>query len=126
MDIEEFKKKTTPRAKRSKLHPFRNDIFDLRENGYSFSQIAEYLANKGIAISVVRLSRFVKEQLQAKPPLEVNKQNKAAKPEEKPETTLIKGLSDYPSHDPRMITQILGSPVDLDELAKHAPKRKKP
>jgi len=25
-----------------------------------------------------------------------------------------------------MITQILGSPVDLDELAKHAPKREKP
>jgi hypothetical protein len=125
MDIEEFKKNTTPRAKRSKLHPFRNDIIDLRENGYSFSQIAEYLANKGLVISIVRLSKFVKEQVQTTPPLEVNQQ-KEAKPEERPETNLTKGVSDYPSHDPRMITQILGSPVDLDELAKHAPKRKKP
>jgi hypothetical protein len=34
--------------------------------------------------------------------------------------------TEYPPHDPRMIDQILGSTVDLDDLAKYAPKRKKP
>lgn len=34
--------------------------------------------------------------------------------------------TEYPAHDPRMIDQILGSTVDLDDLAKYAPKRKKP
>ena len=113
MDIQEFKGKTQPRAKRSKLRPFHNDIVDLRENGYSFSQIAEYLANQGLAISVVRISVYFKNQFKVSPP-EVN------------ETPTVKELSDYPAHDPRMITQILGSPVDLDDLAKYAPKRIKP
>jgi hypothetical protein len=126
MDIEEFKKNTTPRAKRSKLQPFRNDILDLRENGYSYSQITEYLANKGINISVVRLGRFIKEQMHASVQPEVKKQNKVATAGEKPESDIADGITDYPAHDPRAITQILGSPVDLDDLAKYAPKRNKP
>jgi hypothetical protein len=129
MDIEEFKKNTAPRAKRSKLQPYLNDIVDLRSDGYSYGQIADYLANKGVKVSVVRLSRFVKEQqnqIQAKPKPEAAKQKNDGTPEHKPGPGIPEGLSGYPPHDPRMISQILGSPVDLDDLAKYAPKRKKP
>jgi len=49
-----------------------------------------------------------------------------SQPPEEDEGEPDEEITEYPAHDPRLITQILSSRVDLDELAKYAPKRKKP
>lgn len=122
MDIEEFKKNNPPLAKRSRLHRFRDQILSLRDNGYSYSQIADYLAQNGVPVSSVWLGRFINKELAkrghtAGTAPQYNAAGSAAIPEAGQDPV------EYPAHDPRAITQILGSPVDLDELAKYAPKR---
>jgi hypothetical protein len=127
MDIDEFQQKTPPRAKRSKLLPFRSQILTLRDNGYAYGQITDWLATNGIVISPERLGRFIKDQQrllapERTQPLSLGSTALAAEPVSED----VKGETVYGDHDPRRISQILSSPVDLDELAKHAPKRKKP
>ncbi len=127
MDIDEFQQKTPPRAKRSKLLPFRSQILTLRDNGYAYGQIADWLATNGIVISPERLGRFIKEQQRLSTPESTGHISLvSARLEPVPVNEDVKGESVYGDHDPRRISQILSSPVDLDELAKHAPKRKKP
>ncbi len=95
------------------------------------SEIIKDLAESGLELSLVyfdtALKRIRKKRKTAKSksiqaasmPYPAT-QTKAADSENSEEKT------EYPAHDPRMIDQILGSTVDLDNLAKYAPKRKKP
>ena len=45
-DIDDFLKKVQPRGKRSKLNPFADEIFLLKEQHYTLDQICTYLFEK--------------------------------------------------------------------------------
>lgn len=62
MDIDEYKRKTQPKARRlSRLDPFRTQIFDLRESGYALDQIAEWLVANGLTITSEAIRKYVKK-----------------------------------------------------------------
>lgn len=62
MDADEFLKKVTPAAQRSRLAPFWNDITKLRENGCTLEQVCEFLAANGVQISIAGLSKYIKRR----------------------------------------------------------------
>lgn len=69
MDINEFVKQVKPRAKRSQLDPFKSQIFELREMGYSNGQIRDWLATNGIEVTQESVRKFVvtRESANAQP-----------------------------------------------------------
>lgn len=42
------------------LLPWRKDITELREKGFSYQDIANYMKSKGISVSYKTISRFLK------------------------------------------------------------------
>lgn len=62
MDANEFLKKVTPAAQRSRLAPFWNDITKLRENNCTLEQVCEFLAANGVQISIAGLSKYIKRR----------------------------------------------------------------
>lgn len=62
MDANEFLKKVTPAAHRSRLAPFWNDITKLRENNCTLDQVRDFLAANGVVISVAGLSNYIKRR----------------------------------------------------------------
>ncbi len=77
MDINEFVKQVKPRAKRSQLDPFRSQIFELRDLGYSNGQIRDWLATNEIEVTQESVRKFVvtRESANAQPD---NKEKAAA------------------------------------------------
>lgn len=63
MDVEEFVKQVQPRAKRSRLDPFKTQIFELKAKGYTNLQACEWLAANGVKVSAEGLRRFVKSRV---------------------------------------------------------------
>ena len=59
MDIDEFIKQVKPRAKRSQLDPFKDQIFQLKELGYANGQIRDWLATNGIEVTQESVRKFV-------------------------------------------------------------------
>jgi hypothetical protein len=59
MDINEFVKQVRPRAKRSRLDPFKNQIFELKELGYANWQIRDWLVTNGIEVTQESVRKFV-------------------------------------------------------------------
>ncbi|CNM03556.1 hypothetical protein [Yersinia pseudotuberculosis] len=45
--------------KRGQLLKFEKEIFELRNNGFSYRQIVEFLKNKGCKTSIPTVQRFV-------------------------------------------------------------------
>lgn len=66
MDIEEFAKGVHPRKKRSKLLPFREQIFALDLQGYTYPQIRDWLALNNVAVSMQMVHKFIAQE-KAKP-----------------------------------------------------------
>lgn len=62
MDANEFLKKVTPAAQRSRLAPFWNDITKLRGSGCTLEQVCEFLAANGVQISIAGLSKYIKRR----------------------------------------------------------------
>ncbi len=62
MDINEFEQKMAPKAKRSQLEPFAEQILALKNKGYANWQIREFLAGNGIKITVEGVRKFVKSR----------------------------------------------------------------
>lgn len=60
MDIAEFEKQFEPRAKRSRLEPFRAQILELKAKGYANDQVAQWLATNGVTISSEGVRIFTK------------------------------------------------------------------
>ena len=58
MDIDEFQQQNPPRAKRSKLEPFIDQIRALKTNGYANWQVCEWLATNDVKISVAGFRKF--------------------------------------------------------------------
>lgn len=62
MDIEEFAKKVKPRAKRSRLAPFRAQILELKEKGFVAWQIRDWLETNGVKVTRQAVSQFIRQQ----------------------------------------------------------------
>lgn len=62
VDIEEFAKQEAPTGKRSKLVPYREQIFALKNAGYAQIQIRRWLKLNNFIISVEGLRDFIKKQ----------------------------------------------------------------
>lgn len=65
MDIEEFEKRVQPSAKRSRLEPFRSQIFELKAKGYADWQVRDWLAANGLEISRQAVQQFFKKEAKA-------------------------------------------------------------
>ena len=65
MDIEEFEKRMKPSAKRSRLEPFRSQIFELKAKGYADWQVRDWLAANGLEVSRQAVQQFIKKREQA-------------------------------------------------------------
>ncbi len=78
MDIEEFEKRVQPSAKRSRLEPFRSQIFELKAKGYADWQVRDWLAANGLEISRQAVQQFFKKEAKAErvhaPPVSTNPQ----------------------------------------------------
>jgi hypothetical protein len=62
VDANEFLKKVTPAAQRSRLAPFWSDITKLRGSGCTLEQVCEFLAANGVQISIAGLSKYIKRR----------------------------------------------------------------
>lgn len=63
MNLDEFMAATPPSRKRSPLWQHADAIRALKNKGYTYAQIREYLAKQGITVSTVRLCQFVRGEL---------------------------------------------------------------
>jgi len=66
MDIEEFEKRVPPKAKKSRLEPFHEQIFRLREKGYALWQIREFLKENSLDISAESIRKYIKSRTKNK------------------------------------------------------------
>lgn len=62
MDIEEFEKRQKPKARRSRLEPFKEQIFELKAKGYANWQISEWLETNGVKVSKESVRKFIKNR----------------------------------------------------------------
>lgn len=62
MNMDEFKKMVKPAGKRSRLEPFRDQIFELKAQGYTDNQVCDYLSSNNITISRQSLYKFVNKK----------------------------------------------------------------
>ena len=67
MEIEEFEKRVQPSAKRSRLEPFKSQIFELKAKGYADWQVKDWLAENGVEISRQAVQQFFKKEAKASP-----------------------------------------------------------
>lgn len=61
MDIKQYKEQTQPTKKLESLNSYRNELFDLRSSGYSYSSIGTFLNINGISVSEHTIRRFFKK-----------------------------------------------------------------
>lgn len=62
MKAEEFLKRVTPAARRSKLVPYLEDINKLRAAGCTLDQVCEFLRENGVTMTVAGLSAYLRRQ----------------------------------------------------------------
>lgn len=62
MDITEFEKQMPPKAKRSRLEPFLQQIFELKDKGYANWQIQKFLEDNGVKVSQESVRKFIKSR----------------------------------------------------------------
>ncbi|WP_155688202.1 hypothetical protein [Burkholderia stagnalis] len=132
MDREEFEKAHDPAGRKSKLAPYLIDIRALRDNGYSLQQVLAYLKSNGVEISLRGLTAYLARHKDDEPavsksrPVKTKVVESATKhtpsPHKNDETTGDTAQSE--SHDPAAINQVLGQPVNLEELARRARRSK--
>lgn len=62
MKAEEFLKRVTPAARRSKLVPHLEDIKKLRAAGCTLDQVCDFLRENGVTMTVAGLSAYLRRQ----------------------------------------------------------------
>lgn len=115
MDIEEFEKRVQPSAKRSRLEPFRSQIFELKAKGYADWQVRDWLAANGLEISRQAVQQFFKKEAKAErvhaPPVSTNPQRVHAAINTEPPAAAPQGLT------PKGETQAPAPDEPEDDLA---------
>lgn len=61
-ELLKFMKRVKPAAPRSQLAAHWESIKSLREHGYTLEQVCEYLAAKGVQITVAGLSNYIRRR----------------------------------------------------------------
>lgn len=149
MELDEFVKLHKPAStSRSRLAPYLADIYRLRRLGYSWVQVQEYLATKGVTVAFQTVAAYVKRHPEqpgessklSKPrqtmttpaptPVQPEKDRTEANPSVNEEQHEDDQTSDSSFFKPSDLRDIMQSSVDLKTLAKigksQKPKRKKP
>lgn len=147
MELDEFVKLHKPAStSRSRLAPYLADIYRLRRLGYSWVQVQEYLATKGVTVAFQTVAAYIKRHpeqpsdtiRQAKTLQTTNTAAPAITATDRPETNQADHdeehgddqTNDSSYFKPSDLRDIMQSTVDLDRLAKigksQKPKRKKP
>lgn len=62
MDVDEFQAAMEPKAKRSKMEPYRAQIFELKGKGYANWQIKEFLGKNGVEVTTEAVRKFIKSR----------------------------------------------------------------
>jgi hypothetical protein len=62
MDIDDYTRQVQPRAKRSRLEPYRQQIFDLKAKGYANWQVRDWLATVGVTCTQEAVRKFIKSR----------------------------------------------------------------
>lgn len=86
MDIDEYVKRSQPRAKRSRLIPFAEQIMKLRTSGFTHQQITEWLETNGVKVTQESVRKFIKSR-QGKPTGTANPAPKGAERRPSPTTS---------------------------------------
>jgi hypothetical protein len=125
------------RSKAALLEDVIDSVETAMAKGVPRAEIVKSLSESGLEMSInyfdmvlhrIRKKRKAIAESQRKPGKDSLSKTveTVSQPPEEAEGEHHEEITEYPAHDPRLITQILSSRVDLDELAKYAPKRKKP
>lgn len=61
MDIDDFAKQVEPGAKRSRIEPFRAQVFALKAKNYADHQIRDWLESNGLKVSRQAVQQFIKK-----------------------------------------------------------------
>jgi hypothetical protein len=67
MNIDEFEKHFQPTQRQSKLEPFKEQIFNLREKKYTNLLIREWLKSNGVEVSQEAVRKFIKSRTEKEP-----------------------------------------------------------
>lgn len=62
--VQEFINKNPKKGRVSKLEPFKDDIFFLKNEGYSQAQILAFLQENGLQVGLTTLKSFIKNRSQ--------------------------------------------------------------
>lgn len=131
MDIVDYMKTTRPKAKRSKLVTYRDEILVLNANDYSNSQVQDWLGQNGVQVSQETVRQFINKQKTAQGTVTAKPSGHAANstlPDEKQSPTAVPGGEGHHSEEasdnqqtifnPSDLRALLSEKVDLDKLAK--------
>ncbi|WP_321874506.1 hypothetical protein [Burkholderia ubonensis] len=132
MDREEFEKTHDPAGRKSKLAPYLIDIRALRDNGYSLQQVLVYLKANGVEISLRGLTAYLARHKDDEPavskarPVKIKDTESTTKQAPSPvkNDEVADDTAQSEAHDPAAINQVLGQPVNLEELARRARRSK--
>jgi hypothetical protein len=80
MDVEDFTREVQPHHRRSRLEKYKQEIRDLKKQGYSDMQVRDWLAQNGIAVSRENVRKFIKRHLTKEDTAQVSEQPSAAPP----------------------------------------------
>lgn len=62
MNANEFLRKVTPAAKRSRLTPYWDEVVKLRDSHCTLGQVCCFLQENGVQISIAGLSKYIKRR----------------------------------------------------------------
>lgn len=123
MDLEAFKEATIPAHRRSKLDPHAATISALLLDGYSYAQVVNWLAGKGVVITKQSIGEWVQRRKRHGPLGASAKQRTAPQSPTEPHEQQLEPAAPPPSSSPTALDSIIGKPVNLDAYAR---KRRKP
>ncbi|MBN3780476.1 hypothetical protein G3O06_23465 [Burkholderia sp. Ac-20345] len=123
MDREAFERTTEPAGRKSKLAPYLIDIRALRDGGYSLQQVLSFLKANGVEISLRGLTAYLARHKDDEPTASAATRRIRTTTEATTGQAIAESTQSE-SHDPASINQVLGQPVNLEELARRARRSK--
>jgi hypothetical protein len=110
MDVDQYKTETRPSHRRSKLDPYAKDIRALLADGYSYAQVVDWLATKGLTIRKQSLGDWLRRRARHPAPASLPVPRIAVIPQpsepSRPSPTA-----------PTAVEKIFGQPVNLDHYS---------
>ena len=73
LTVQEFMNKNPKKGRNSKLEPYKDDIFLLKNSGYSQPQILNFLQQNGVEVGLTTLKSFIKNRTSESEPVSRHK-----------------------------------------------------